>query len=307
MVKRKAFLLLFLVIVILLLSNLSFAAKGGTVTQGKGQGSKPPADAIVLTSCRTINQAGTYDLDRDLVTTGTCIVVNSSNVIINGKRYKITGNGQWSGARIPYSGISILNYNNISVRDLKLNDFDQAIFIKNSSNNLIENNFINKTLNVGLDLSSVSNTKVISNSISNSAYIGLWIGESSKNNLVLGNNFSIAVYGIRVGAYSSNNSLLNNTITLVGTGINFAGYSNFTFVKNNVIFNSSTAISSVISRNNTIYDTVLYSNVQDVFLEYESLGDIFVNVSYNISREFVDSLSDLTRKWYFDLKVVNSS
>jgi len=67
-----------------------------------------------ISTCQTINQSGNYYLTTNISKSGDCLVINASNVVVDGNGYKITGNVNGNGAFAGARGYSY-ELNNIIV------------------------------------------------------------------------------------------------------------------------------------------------------------------------------------------------
>jgi hypothetical protein len=92
-----------------------------------------PAEADHTTnrihSCRTIDQSGSYVLDRNLEATGDCLVVATSHVTIDLAGYTISGNGSGNGIRTYDDPATpgIEQFEAITVRDGSITGFLRGI------------------------------------------------------------------------------------------------------------------------------------------------------------------------------------
>jgi parallel beta-helix repeat protein len=135
------------------------------------------------------------------------IVVERSNIIIDGKGYTVQGSGSGTGFHL--SGI-----NNVTIKNTNIKDFGCCIRLESSSNNSIAgNNITNNTEGVLLDWSSNYNS-ISGNNITNS-YSGITLNHASSNNSISGNNIANNNYGIGLLTSSGNtichNNFINNT------------------------------------------------------------------------------------------------
>ena len=72
--------------------------------------------------------------------------------------------------------------------------------------------------------------------------------------------------------------------------------------------NSGTGVILSIANNNNLTDIqILYSSLYDVLFPGSSSGNIFLNTSYNISKETIGIGSEITRKWYYQTTVNDSN
>jgi hypothetical protein len=92
--------------------------------------------ATVLSSCTTIDRAGTYELVGNLSanTTGTCLAVNASNVTVEGNGNAMVGNG--SGVAV---GTVSRDLDTLTVRNLHVRDWQEGIDLFDAGNVTVAN------------------------------------------------------------------------------------------------------------------------------------------------------------------------
>jgi parallel beta-helix repeat protein len=95
-----------------------------------------PAEADHTTnrihSCRTIDQSGSYVLDRNLEATGDCLVVPTSHVTIDLAGYTISGNGAGRGvtfADVDPATPGVQLPEDITVRNGSITNFSDGVFL----------------------------------------------------------------------------------------------------------------------------------------------------------------------------------
>jgi parallel beta-helix repeat protein len=164
------------------------------------------------------------------------IVVERSNITIDGNGYAVQGSG--SGY-----GFYLSNMNNVTIKNTNINAFYCGIFLNYSSNNnsLIGNSMTNNWYSVlivnyssynsiignsimnnaeGIFLEWSSNNNISRNNITNSrGWCGFGVGfEGSSNNTVAENTMTNNIYGVALGR-SSYNSISGNNVTANDKGI----------------------------------------------------------------------------------------
>ncbi|MCW4023061.1 MAG: right-handed parallel beta-helix repeat-containing protein [Candidatus Bathyarchaeota archaeon] len=157
------------------------------------------------------------------------IIVERDNIVIDGAGNGLQGNGNENGI--------VLSNVNITVKNLKLSNFNIGIVVKSSENNKILENIITANFR-GLDLTASENNIVSGNYIAN-------------------NNDGIALENI-------NNEIIENTITdntNIGIFLNGAGYNNI--IENNIT-NNGRGILVSICYNNVIHHNNFVKNTKDV-------------------------------------------
>jgi parallel beta-helix repeat protein len=133
------------------------------------------------------------------------IVVERSNIIIDGKGYTVQGSG--SGNGFYWYGI-----NNVTVKNTNIKDFAYGVFLAESNNSAVSGNNITKSTEWGVYLWSSNTSAVSGNTITKSTVYGVSLGSSS-NITVSGNTITNNYYDIYFFSSSNNNSISGNIIT----------------------------------------------------------------------------------------------
>lgn len=195
------------------------------------------------------------------------IVVERSNIIIDGAGYMLQGSG--SGNGFDWSGI-----NNVTIQNTNIKNFFNGIWLVSSSSNSILGNNITANNGFGIRLDSSSNYNSIQgNSITNNGY-GIRLFSSSNNN-ISGNNITANnTDGIDLSD-SSNNSISGNTITAnIINGIRLDDSSDNTVYHNNFINTQQVLVTN--SANNTWdngFEGNYWSNYTGLDLDPNGVGD----------------------------------
>jgi parallel beta-helix repeat protein len=239
-----------ILLALLLISIITFTfniqpakAQGGTITIN-ADGSVYPSTAPISTTDKV-----TYTLTGNIINCS--IVVNRSNIIINGEGYTVQG----SGSRIIYPngvGISMTRISNVTVEKTEIKAFYYGIQLDSSLKNSISGNNITNNYN------------------------GIWL-LSSNYTIISGNNVT-ANSGGGIGIYgSSNNIISKNNIKNNNDGI----FLSFFWVYNNGISLSWPSNNNIISGNNVTANTdcgiELYSSSSNFFYHND-----FVNNSQQV-------------------------
>ncbi len=193
-----------------------------------------------------------------------------------------------------------------------------GIFLYLSSNNNLINN-IGTSNQDGIILYSSSNNTLTNNTGTSNISVGLYLYMSANNTLTNNtgtSNTSGISYGILL-YFSSNNTLTNNTGTSKASrGIAFDSSSNNTLIKATALsLNTTEASRSAIyireSNYTNISDCINISGIAgDVYIHSDagSVGNIFLNCSYNSSKESVNGVAnELIRKWHYQAYVNDTS
>ena len=186
------------------------------------------------------------------------IVVERSNVILDGAGYTLQGSG--SGNGFYWYGI-----NNVTIQNINIRNFSFGICLYYSSNNTLTNNTLNFNDINGICVIYSDNNEISNNFVKSSGSSGIYFNPGSNNeisnNTICQNNG----YGIRLW-YSPNNEISSNFLEDNGGGI-FLGYPSTLNNKiwNNNIWESSYGVSLYESSNNIIYHNNFVDNTEQVY------------------------------------------
>jgi len=209
-----------------------------------------------------------------------CIVIERSNVIVNGNGYTLQGSGLGTGF---YWETDI---NNVTIQNMTIDEVSRGIQLVSSSNNTITGNKLTNIKFSGIEIKNSSNNNSIAgnqidNNKENHFSRGIYIKSSSKNS-IYDNNIKNSGYGIILEKSSLENSVHENTVTnnrhgivLDGSGISPEAL-RFNNVSGNHITNNSIGIQiESHSENNTITENYIASNSKGIHLRYGSERNTF--------------------------------
>jgi parallel beta-helix repeat protein len=186
------------------------------------------------------------------------IIVNRSNIIINGMGHTLRGNGSDSSMGFSLSGVS-----NVTIENTTITNSGLGIGIYSSSGNVVSGNNVtaNGADGIWLYYSSDNNTLSGNNVTANSWY-GIDLVSSYDNVLSDNNVTANSWYGIDL-YLSSGNVLSGNNVMANGFGIYLESSSdNNTLSGNNVTANGRYGISVYSSSGNTIFHNDFINNTQ---------------------------------------------
>jgi parallel beta-helix repeat protein len=172
----------------------------GVITEGapiyiNADGSISPLTAPVYTADNV-----TYTLTGNITANADGIVVERSNIVLNGAGYTVTGSGSKNGT-------SLTNIINVTVNNMMITNFTNGIELESSSNNVLSGNNVTADSVSGIVLGSSDNNTLSGNNVASNIY-GIYLSISS-NDTLSGNNVASNIYGIWF-ASSSNNFIFNN-------------------------------------------------------------------------------------------------
>ncbi len=204
--------------------NIQPARAEGTIYI-RADGSIDPPDAPIS----TVDYV-TYTFTGNITSDADGVVVERSNVIIDGNGYTL------QGTRTGY-GLFLNGRSNVTIKGTQITNFEYGMFLNYSVGNTIYGNIVTNNQMFGILLWKDSNSNIVaSNAITNNNY-GIDLGYS-KNNDIVSNNISHNSYGVSGRFSSSKNNIVNNTVeNNVRNGVEFYGwdYSENVIISNNTI------------------------------------------------------------------------
>jgi len=211
--------LVLLVTVFGVVLNVPVVRASGTIYI-RADGSIDPPTAPILSSDNI-----TYTFTDNVYDS---IVVERSNIIIDGNGYTLQGGG--SGY-----GFNLTTINNVTVKNTNIKNFYFGVYLNSASDNVISGDNMTTNNIVAVMLEFSDNNTVSNNDITNNKYgcecldssynniiensivanneSGIWLCLSSNNNSVVGNSITNNHDGIMIGegvTESSNNSIFRN-------------------------------------------------------------------------------------------------
>jgi parallel beta-helix repeat protein len=251
-----------IIVTLLFLSLFAFAftiqpakaQSGGTITINPNGSISSPVPANITTSN---NVTYTFTGNNYLP-----IVVNRSNIIINGRGYTLQG------------VFSLSSVSNVTIKNTIITDSGIGIFLGFSSGNVLSGNNVANSY-YGIFLVSSSGNVLSGNNITANGY-GIDLNNGSDNNTLSGNKITANFYiGIRLGS-SSGNVLFGNNITANGYGIDLLPSSDNNTLFGNDVRANSCGIYLGFSSGNVLSGNVMASNLYNFRVEGSVLSD-FVN------------------------------
>ncbi len=218
----------------------------------------------------------------------------------------ITGNTISSGEKFGMALYSSSG-NKVSENIISSNDWYGLVISGSHGNNIIGNNISSNGIN-GVLVGYSSQNKFIGNNVSDNTR-GIQMDSSSGNNLI-GNNVSNNVWGVFI-IDSGWNNITNNSLSNNAAAVILTSKSNNNTINNCTLNDNWVAISSSDRAHNNfvINSTILNSGKDDIGLGLKCNITV-INTTFDKSKvNFVDSISNLTVKWYMhvNVKSTNSS
>jgi len=170
------------------------------------------------------------------------IVVERSNIVIDGSGYTVQGNRNGLSVNALTTGINITGgLSNVTIRNADVEGFGFGIYLGlYSSGGTVVGNYVTANIN-GIWLAG-SNGNTISGNQATANGWGIGLGESFLNT-VTGNDVTANIdYGIVFGAFSNNNTVSGNSATANGDGIALGVGSNYNRISGNDVSANSVGI-----------------------------------------------------------------
>jgi len=239
---KKAVSIIVLMLVLLTIGMLSLAFKvqpvkstwTGTVYI-RADGSIDPPDAPIQ------RNGDYYALTGNITSDGDGIVIERSNIIIDGAGHMIRGIRKY-----PSAGINLTGRTHIIIENINIQNFTSGIWLYNSSGNSINRNNITNNVD-GIKFENSSNNTISGNNIVNNSE-GIELNYAL-NNTIYENNIRAAspkdgvVVHVGVSLYSSlHNNVSANIVTNNHWGVFLYNSSNNIFNGNNITANDEYGI-----------------------------------------------------------------
>jgi parallel beta-helix repeat protein len=196
--------------------------------------------ALPATTPLIIDQPGHYNVTRDLVSSGSAILIAANGVVLDLHGHTISGPGS---AEFGFTGIAVQNASGVTIENGVLTGFYFAIYLQSASGSTVTGNLLTgngigivlvssnnnalagnaATGNAeGFEIDFSSNNTLSGNTASGNRYDGIFLF-GSNNNVLTGNSASDNGFlGILLKGSNSGNTLTGNTAT--GNGTSGNGY-----------------------------------------------------------------------------------
>ncbi len=191
--KSKLTLLLVLCSLLVSLWRISIVKASGTIFIRADGSVEPPIAQIQ-------RNGDLYTFNDDICGE---IVVERSNIIIDGNGYTLQADG---GGK----GFSLYSINNVTIKNTNIKGFTYGVHLNSASNNTVSRNTIKNNFN-GIKLQWSSNNTLSGNNIKNNNFQGIELS-SSFSNALSENNITKNDVGIKL-LYSFGNAISRNNIT----------------------------------------------------------------------------------------------
>ena len=221
------------------------------------------------------------------------IVVERSNIIMDGNGYMLKGSGTGIG-------FNLTSISNVTIQDTNISNFKYGIRASQSDNNTLSDNIIANNTQYGVVLYSSSDYNNVSgNNIANNNLSGIVLSAFSSYNKISGNTLKNNTSGVNLAQALYNNVSGNNFIDNIPDGATVI-LSHYNIFSGNNITNSHRGIFLSRSTHNTVSGNNITNNDNGVYLYWGSsyntvsgnnISDsdygVYLNIacSYNIASE----------------------
>jgi parallel beta-helix repeat protein len=204
----------------------------------------------------------TYVLAGNITTDADGIVVERSNIVIDGYGYVLQGS-------IGGNGFRLSNVTGVVIRNAKIVGFNLGITIGWADNNITMTDNVITGNNFGIYINSAWNNTINNNVITYNHHQGVDInhaydkpGNIVESNLIANNDFE----GIYIYDTTMNSIVMNNTVTNNLNGIFLDDARGFgdpgnNLIIHNIVMNNTVGIKSELSEGNKIYDNDIVDNI----------------------------------------------
>ena len=192
------FLVLDLLLFVTVLHMANFASAIPTSTP-------PDASVLIETEARVNGGSGRIEREGSVYrftgNVSNSVTVASRNIVIDGAGYTLRGNGEGYGL--------LVKEGNVTVKNLRIENFDIGIFANTYNITLAGNNIANNR--IGIDLSSADDSRdcISGNYITNNE-VGIFLG-SNGSTFVAGNLISESRHGLELGGASKDSRIYHNS------------------------------------------------------------------------------------------------
>jgi parallel beta-helix repeat protein len=197
------------------------------------------------------------------------IVVNRSNIIINGMGHTLQASGQ--------NGFSLTGMSNVTIKNTTITNSYDGIDLESSSGNVLSGNSVTENGGDGICLIDSSGNVLSGNDATANSGDGIALWFSSDNNTLSGNNITAnSLPGIWLDPSSDNLLSRNNVTANSDGGIGLFSSDNNTLFGNSVTANRGPGIYLDSSSGNVLSGNVMASNQWNFGVSGGVLSD-FVN------------------------------
>ncbi|WP_456478623.1 right-handed parallel beta-helix repeat-containing protein [Geoglobus ahangari] len=237
-------------------------------------GSSGVAGATNISGCTEINSSGYYVLSNNITdATGisttygnVCILINASNVTLDGNGFVIDG---YIGLTTNYGIYTVSNHENITIKNITVRDWYYGVYMSSTHNSTISQVTLTSNRNAGIYLllsnyNKIDRVRVIDNYYQNYTSWGINV-LSSNYNIISNSTFVDVSYSISL-SQAINTTIFNNTFDHKDYSFGLYGV----YLRSNSLKNDNTRIINNTFLNHTstavyiamyTYNTTMSGNV----------------------------------------------
>ena len=206
-----------------------------------------------------------YSLTGNITSDADGIVVEKSNIVIDGYGYALQGSINGNGFRLS-------NVTGVVIRNAKIVGFSLGITIGWADSNITMTDNVITGNNYGIYINSAWNNTIKNNVITYNHYQGVDInhaydkpGNIVESNLIANNDFEgIYIYDTTMNAIVMNNTVMNNLNGIFLDGARGFGDPGNNLIIHNIVMNNTLGIRSELSEGNKIYNNNIINNTVQV-------------------------------------------
>lgn len=174
--------------------------------------SEPASAATAIDRCTTIRSSGTYELTRNIESSGTCITITASNVIFDGQGHTIehVGEGEGTGVWV-VAPLGESELEDVVVRDVTVTGYTIGIFVQRSNGARVSSTTVTHSERHGIRVDG-NRHSVGGNTVQDSKEIGI-VTRGDFNSITANTVHRNGLVGIYVQWPSTNAVVRSNTVT----------------------------------------------------------------------------------------------
>ena len=208
---------------------------------------------------------------------GNGLMISADDVTLDCNGHRIVGSHQSNpDGTYWWSGVIINDFENVTIKNCIIRDFENGIYLNSSSNNYIVNNTLYLNLLSGILLEEASRNTVRNNTAhSNFIGYGIAVWENSQNNIVENNVLYSNEFGLEFAINSNNNTGIY--ILAYNNTVGFATHRSL----NNKLYDSNTSYNNMAGL--YIIEQSSFTEIRDTTSLSNTQNDLYISDSYNIS------------------------
>jgi len=236
----------------------SFVALVFTVNLGRSSGTiYIKADGSIQGTDKIVSSNNVTYIFTDNINDS--VVVQRSNITINGNGYMLQGSGGGDG-------FSLSSVENVTIANTTIQNFDYGVHLNQVTESCITGNIIQHNIYYGLWLYPATNITIAKNNISFNQNVGITLANAANNTMIDNNMTGNADYSIYFYQNSDNNTISTNLIANSQTGMYIVNDTNNKITNNNITNTGSYAINFNFGLNNLVRGNSITNCSMGVFV-----------------------------------------